>query len=297
VSVPGAVIPPALAQDAYVNGIPAEVRRARHPYWEVLRSPRGLAGILLIVGLTVFAFIAGEFVDGPLKQSAGALMSPSLGHPFGTDELGRDILARLASGLRLDLLIILIAVPAAGAVGTLAGLVGMLNETISTAMQRVFDVLLGLPSVLLGVLVAIVLSPGRLAVVVAIVLATVPIFGRQARNGLLSQRPREYVTAAQVLGASNWRLLRRHILPNVMDSILVRGVTTTAEAIKIEGSLSVIGLGIQPPQASLGSMIKGGAPYLFDLPTYALSSVAVIVLIVMGCTLLSDALNATVVRR
>lgn len=276
---------------------PSKERRARR-YLDGLRRPQGAIGLALLLALVATALFGGHFVGfGPLQQGPDSLAGPSAVHPLGTDEVGRDILARLIAGLRLDLFIVLVAVPVAGVLGTLLGLIGVMSELVSGALQRVFDVLLGLPGVMMGITIAIVLRPGPTAVIITVIFATIPLFGRQARAALLTQRELDYVLAARALGASGRRILGRHVLPNVRDAILVRVATSVAHAIKIEGGLSVIGLGIQLPQASLGSMIKGGASYLFDVPAYALTPVLTVVLIVIACTMLTDALNASVLRR
>lgn len=284
-------------RSATVSQGPPRQRRA-HRYANALRRPQGAVGLALLLALVATGLLGGYLVGfGPLQQGPDSLAGPSAVHPLGTDEVGRDILARLIAGLRLDLFIVLVAVPVGGVLGTLLGLIGVMSELVSGGFQRVFDVLLGLPGVMMGITIAIVLNPGPAAVIITVIFATMPLFGRQARAALLTQRELDYVLAARALGASGRRVLGHHVLPNVLDAILVRIATSVAHAIKIEGGLSVIGLGIQLPQASLGSMIKGGASYLFDVPTYALAPVLTVVLIVIACTMLTDALNASVLRR
>jgi peptide/nickel transport system permease protein len=269
----------------------------RNRYLQGLRSGNGIAGLIL-VGLVVgLALLGPLFLPSPFQQGPNALRPPSPTNLLGTDEVGRDLLARVLSGTRIDLLITLIAVPISAIVGTLLGLVGMVSKTLGTFFQRVFDVLLGVPAVILGIAVTIVITPGMESVIVAIVLVTLPVFGRQARSALLGQLPQDYVAAAEVLGYSRWRVLFRHILPNIVDIIIVRFAVEMAHAILIEGGLSVIGLGIQPPQPSLGSMIKGGSAYLLDRPLYALAPATVVLLLAVGYTLISDALNRAVLRK
>jgi peptide/nickel transport system permease protein len=173
----------------------------------------------------------------------------------------------------------------------------MLSRIVGALFQRVFDVLLGVPAVILGVAVAIAISPGMRSVIVAIVLVTLPMFGRQAGSALAGQLPLDYVAAAEVLGFPRRRVMLRHVLPNIIDSIFVRIAFTMAQAITIEGGLSVIGLGIQAPQPSLGSMIKGGSAYLLTTPLYALAPVVVVIILVVGYTMLADALNQAVLRK
>jgi peptide/nickel transport system permease protein len=281
---------------------PPKVRRPRGGVWgrygQALRSVKGAIGlglVLLIVLISVLAPLVlpyGEYEQGP-----DALLAPTGSHLLGTDEVGRDLLARLLAGTRVDLVITLIAVPISAAAGTLLGLLGMLSRWAGALFQRLFDVLLGVPAVILGVAVAIAITPGMESVIIAIVLVTMPVFGRQAGSALAGQLPLDYVAAAEVLGFPRRRVMMRHVLPNIIDVIFVRIAVVMAQAITVEGGLSVIGLGIQSPQPSLGSMIKDGSAYLLDTPLYALMPVAVVVLLVVGYTMLSDALNQAVLRK
>lgn len=274
------------------------VAPVRGRYAQAVRSGKGLTGSLLIA-LVVLVSLAGPLLlsYGPYEQGPDALATPDGSHWLGTDEVGRDLLARVLAGARIDLLITLIAVPVAGVLGTLLGLMGMFSRSVGVFVDRLFDVLLGVPAIVLGIGVAIALTPGRESVIIAIILVVTPIFGRQARIALLGQLPLDYVAACEVLGYPKRRILRAHILPNIIDVIFVRFAVEVAHAIMIEGGLSVIGLGIQSPDPSLGSMIKEGGAYLLGTPLYALAPVAVVVVLVLGCTLLSDALNAAVLRR
>ncbi|MEV6900343.1 ABC transporter permease [Amycolatopsis sp. NPDC051372] len=283
--------PPATAAEA-----PAP--RIRNRYLLGLRSPRGLTGAVLVL-LVLFAGLLGPLLLGidPLEQGASALApAGTAGHLLGTDEVGRDILARVLAGIRVDVLISVVAVPIAAALGTALGMLSALNALAGGAVQRVFDVLLGFPGVVLGVAIGIALGPGQTAVMVTCVLFAMPVFGRLTRLATLGQLNRDYVNAATVLATPRWKIVVRHILPNVMDTVLVRAAVAVAQAVQIEGGLSVIGLGIQPPEPSLGSMISGGSPYLATLPSYAIVPVAVVFLLVFGFTLIADALNKAVLR-
>jgi len=277
---------------------PVPAARGRSRYLRALATPGGAVGLGLVLVIVVASLIGPYLLEyGPYRQGPDSLAAPGGDHLLGTDELGRDLLARVFAGTRLDLLITLIAVPVAAIAGSLLGLVGMVNRPVGGFFQRVFDVLLGVPAVILGIAVTIALEPGTEAVIVAIVLVTMPIFGRQARSSLLGQLPLDYVAAAEVLGYPRHRVMLRHILPNIVDVIFIRFAVEMAHAIMIEGGLSVVGLGIQAPQASLGSMIKDGSGYLLDRPAYALVPVVVVVLLVVGYTMLSNALNQAVLRK
>jgi peptide/nickel transport system permease protein len=291
-----AVLPAeAVVAVAGVGALDAAPRRGR--YVMALSTPRGAGGVVLLV-VVVLAVILGPLVlpYGPYDQQADALLGPGAHHLLGTDQVGRDLLSRILAGTRVDLVITLIAVPIAAVCGTFLGLIGVLSNLLGAILQRVFDVLLGVPAIILGIGVAMALTPGMRSVIVAIVLAATPMFGRQARAALLSQLPLDYVAAARVLGFSKRRIMIHHILPNVMDVVFVRTAIVMAHAITIEGGLSVVGLGIQSPKPSLGSMIKEGSAYLTGTPMYALGPIVVVVVLVSGYTLLSDALNRAVLR-
>lgn len=267
-------------------------------YARAWRSARLRIGLCIVVVVTLAAVVGPWLLSyGPFEQGPDALQTPSGTHLLGTDEVGRDLLARVLAGTRVDLLITLIAVPIAAVSGTLLGLSGLLQHHVGQLMQRLFDVLLGVPAVLLGVGVAIAVNPGKLSIVIAIVLVTAPIFGRQTGTAVAGQVALDYVTAAEVLGYSRVRITFRHVLPNIVDAIFVRIAVVMALAISVEGGLSVIGLGIQAPEPSLGAMIKSGGTYLYDVPLYALAPVGVVILLIVGYTMIADALNEAVLRK
>lgn len=276
---------------------PPKSSRGSGRYARALRSPAALGAITTILLVVVIALVVPFILPfGANEQGPDALLAPGGAHLLGTDEVGRDLLARLLAGTRVDLLVSLIAVPIAAVGGTLLGLIGMVSSSIGSFFQRVTEVLLGVPGIILGIAVAMAIGPGQTAVTIAIVLVTGPSFARQARSSLLSQMSRDYVVAGEVLGYSRSRLMMRHILPNMVDVVFVRFALEMARAITIEGSLSVVGLGIQPPQASLGAMISDGSAYLLDRPLYALAPVLMVVVLVFSYISLSNALNKAVLR-
>lgn len=266
-------------------------------YLQAFTRGKGLTGLIILLVIVLLGLVGPLLLPhDAFTQSADALGAPSSSHLLGTDEVGRDVLARVLVGIRLDLLICLVAVPLSAGLGTLLGLIGGLSRFAGEAFQRVFDVLLGFPGIILGIAVSLVIGAGFGAIVAAIVLTTIPIFGRQARSALLSQMSRDYVTAAEVIGVPKLRILIRHVLPNVLDAVLTLVAVVMASAIKIEGGLSVVGLGIQPPTPSLGAMISSGSTYVFQSPLYALAPVFFLAGLVFAFTLISDSLNKTGLR-
>ncbi|MFE4513546.1 ABC transporter permease [Kitasatospora sp. NPDC056783] len=271
---------------------PAPRRRPALPALPAaLRTRRGRTGTLLVLAVVLLGLLGPLLAADPYQQGPDALAGPSAAHLLGTDEVGRDLLARALAGIRTELLVCLLAVPAAAVLGTALGLLGGLNRLLGEAVQRLFDLLLGLHGLLLGLALALLVRPGLGSVVATIVLSALPSFGRQARAALLSQLARDHVVAARVLGVPRGRVLRRHVLPNVVDATTALLAVAMANAVKIEGGLSVLGLGIQPPAPSLGTMINTGSKYLFLYPGYALAPVALLGLLVFGLTLLADSFN------
>ncbi|MEV8251363.1 ABC transporter permease [Microbacterium sp. NPDC076768] len=267
-------------------------------YLAAFRTPRGVAGVSIVILLVALALLAPVlFPGGYDRQSGDSLQGPSFAHLFGTDELGRDILVRTIYGLRMDLSIIAVAVPISMVFGTALGLVGALSKFAGSFVQRVLDIILGFPGVVLGVCIVLIMGPGWLALVVAISVSGLPLFGRQARAALLEQMQREYVTAARTLGVNKRMILTRHILPNAVDPILVNGAIFVVVAIFIEAGLSIIGLGIQPPEPSLGSLLNVGIRFIEQAPMYIIGPTIVLILLSMSFSLISDAMNETVTRK
>jgi peptide/nickel transport system permease protein len=274
-------------------------RRRRKPrggtwarYATALRTPKGMAAAILLFLLIAASLLAPViFPGGYDEQGRGALQAPSSEHWLGTDEFGRDILTRTIYGLRTDLSLLFTAVPVSAVIGTLLGLSGYVSKTLGSVTQRVLDIVLGFPGLILGIMIVLVIGTGWTALFFAIVIAGLPGFGRLARAGLLSEEQREYVLAARVLGVKRSTIMIRHILPNVADPLLVQTSIFMVVAIFIEAGLSIVGLGINPPQPSLGAMLNIGARYVQTLPSYVIGPGLVLLLLALAFTLLSDALN------
>lgn len=267
-------------------------------YASALKRPRGAVGAGLLALLVLVALLAPVlFPDGYDDQSSGGLAGPSAGHWLGTDELGRDILARTVFGLRTDMSLLLTAVPLSAAIGTLMGLAGVVARWLGTGMQRLLDIILGFPGLILGMTIVLVVGTGWLALFLAILVVGLPTFGRQARAGLLVEQEREYVLAARVLGVRKRTVMIRHVMPNIVDPIVVNASVFMVVAIFIEAGLSIVGLGIEPPVPSLGAMLNTGARYVEVHPAYIMGPGFVLLLLALGFTLLSDALNKAVLKR
>lgn len=271
-----------------------------------LRLRRGALGLWL--PLLVLVLIVGACVVGPLL---GALPDPnaqdldhaaatlgSTGHPLGADALGRDLLARCLYGGRISLLVGVGAVALGALVGgTLGVLAGYLRGPTDTVISRFVDMLLAFPALVLAIVVATYLGPSVRNVILAIGFFTVPAFVRLARATALSVREREPVIAAKLAGARSGYIIVRHVVPNVLASLLSYGLLMIGTAMILEASLSFLGLGVQPPDASWGSIIAAGKADIADAPHIALVPGAFLFLTVVVLNLTADALQARLDRR
>ncbi|MEU8134354.1 ABC transporter permease [Streptodolium elevatio] len=271
----------------------AKPRRVRNRYLRGLLSPRGLFGLAL-VGLIFAAGLAAPLLTShdPTFQTADALRGPGSGdHVWGTDEIGRDLLSRLLYGIRTDLLIVAAAVPLGLLIGCSLALVATTHRAADVAVQRLFDLLLSFPGLILGLTVTAIMGPGKATIITVITIIEIPSFGRMLRGAILVHRDREYATAARVGGAGPLRLLTRHVLPNAADPVVVQIAVSMSIAVILEGAMSFIGIGVRPPDPSLGGILAEARPYLEDHPTYALGPLVVITALVVGLNLIAEALN------
>ena len=261
-------------------------------YVRAVRSPRGMIGISLVLLFALAGILAPVlFPAGFDVQSRDSLSGPSLFALFGTDEVGRNVFIRSVFGVRTDLSLVAVAVPIAAIAGTLLGLLGAVNSVLGNIAQRGLDLIMGFPSLILGICVALVLGAGWNALVVAMTIYALPSFGRLARATLLAQENRDYVLAARMLGVNRGRIMVRHILPHTVDTMITQMVVTVVASIFLEASLSIMGLGVQPPEPSLGVLLNSGARYMEQQPFYVLGPALLLFLLVLGFSLLADAVT------
>lgn len=269
-----------------------EIRSRTPLYRSLLRGP-GLLGTLLVLGVVVAGLVGPVFLSyGADQQIDGAyLLAPSADHWFGTDDVNRDVLARTLAGIRVDLLIIALAVPIGAAVGTLVGLVAVTVSFADSVAQRLFDVILAFPALILGIALAAVLGPGAVTVGVVIAVAEIPVFGRLVRTSVLKVREQPYVEAALVSGASTARILLKHVLPNSVEALGVQLALSLSLGVFIEGALSYLGVGVVPPTPSLGGLIAAGNGYLETNPWFAFGPLIVISALVLGLYLIAQSIS------
>jgi peptide/nickel transport system permease protein len=260
----------------------------------LVRQRLALVGLVLVVGQTVLALGApwlAPFDPGGIDARA-LLAGPSLAHPLGADDLGRDLLSRLIHGARISMGVGVTAVLLAVAAGVPLGLVtGYLGGRVDEVLMRLLDSIMALPALVLALTIAAVLGLGLVNGMIAISIVLVPTFTRLVRGQVLSVKHHEYVTAARALGLPTRAVLARHILPNVVNPVIVQASLGVGFAIIIESSLSFIGLGAQPPTPTWGSMVQIGFQYLEIAPWFALAPATMIFLAVLGFNLLADGLR------
>ncbi|MCL2533820.1 MAG: ABC transporter permease [Nocardiaceae bacterium] len=265
----------------------------RHPVREALTRGQGLAGVLLVATIAVLGIAAPLLAPfDPLEQIRGAnLLGPSATHWFGTDEVNRDVFSRALYGIRVNLVIVFVSVFTGAVIGTLVGLASSLHPVVDAIAQRLFDVILAFPALILAIALAAVVGPGALTVGVVIVAAEIPIFGRLVRASVLEIREQPYIEAARVIGAGRWWILRTHILPNSLDTLAVQIALSLSIAVFIEGAMSFIGIGVRAPQPSLGAIISGSVQNLDANPMYAFGPLLLVSGLVLGFLLIAQALG------
>jgi peptide/nickel transport system permease protein len=258
------------------------------------RDPLAVIGVVVLVVLVVVGVL------GPWLAPYGTndvdvdnmLAHPTWAHPFGTDELGRDVLSRVIVAARVSLEVAVVSVGLALAVGVLIGLVsGYYRGWVDNALMRCMDVLFAFPVLLLAVAIVAVLGPGLLTAMVAIGVVYAPIFARVTRASVLSVREQVFVRAAVSIGTSDARIMRRHVLPNIAAPLIVQTSLSLAFAILSEAALSFLGLGVQPPAPSWGRMLYDGRGFVTDAWWLGVFPGAAIFVTVLAFNLVGDALR------
>jgi peptide/nickel transport system permease protein len=248
-----------------------------------------------IVAVAVLAAIAGPIVapfDSASQQLALRLTGPSLQHWFGLDELGRDILSRVLAGARISILVGLVVVSISATVGIAVGAAaGYFGGRVDEILSRVIDILMAFPGLLLAIAMVAVLGPSLFNVVFALSLIGWVGYARLVRGQVLRARELEFVQAARALGASTPRVLVRHVIPTTLPAVTVQATLGMGGAILAEASLSFLGLGVQPPTPSWGTMLNYGRIHLLDAPHLTIFPGLAIAILVLGFNFLGDGLR------
>jgi peptide/nickel transport system permease protein len=223
-----------------------------------------IAALLILSAFAVFENLISPY--DPLAIEFPPLSPPGWHHPFGTDNLGRDVFSRFVSGARISFIVGLTSVFFAALIGILAGLIAAYFKKVQAIFMRVMDAIWAFPMLLLAMALAASLRAGILTVIVAIALVYSPLFARLVYGQALSILERDFILAAQAFGCRPARLLGTHVLPNLAAPVIVQATLTVGTAIVLESSLSFLGVGIQPPTPSWGVMIQTGYKWLEQAP-------------------------------
>lgn len=266
-----------------------------HLAYRRFRSHRlGMIGLVIVIAFVLVA-IAGPYIaprDPTESAAARRLMGPSLAHPFGTDNFGRDVLSRTLAGARASLQVAVLSVGFATIVGVTFGLVsGYYRGYVDEGIMRMVDIALAFPSILLALVVIAILGPGLNRAILALGIAYTPLMVRITRGSALSEREEEYITAAIAYGQRNWRIMYKELLPNIAPTIMVQATITFAFAILVEAALSYLGLSAQPPTITWGIMIAETQENLTVNPWMGLFPGVAIMVTVLGLTFLGIGLR------
>lgn len=254
-------------------------------------SPNFILG-LVITGVMLLLILIG-FIHTPYDitkmDSAAKLAAPSLAHPMGCDNFGRDIFSRVLKGMG-NTFVIATATVAIGAVsGVIVGaFTGYFGGWLDEVLMRVNDVVFAFPSILLALVFVSIFGTGRYNVIAALGIAFIPSFARIVRGEFIKYREMDYVKSARLAGVPQFRVIFVHILPNTMPVLASSVMIGFNNAVLAEAGMSYLGIGVQPPSASLGSMLSESQTYLFSAPWYAVFPGLMIILMVLGLSLLAD---------
>lgn len=259
------------------------------------RNPLAAAGVMLVILFVIFALFAPWIApqDPASIHLPTRLDPPSSAHWFGTDELGRDILSRTISGARISMLVGSCVVLTSLAVGLIIGSIagyygGAIDRFVNVVLMNAF---LSFPGILIAIAFVAFRGPGIFNLVVALSLGGWVGYARLVRGQVLAAREREFVEAARALGASDLRIVARHILPNIIQPVIVQAAIGMAGAILAEATMSFLGLGVPPPTASWGAMLNDGRVYLFEAPHLVLFPALAVMLAVLSFNFIGDALR------
>ena len=260
---------------------------------DIWRSPSGRIGLVLVIAILLFATLGPVFSADPNKIAVpDRFQTPSVTHLLGTDNLGRDLFARTAKGTRSALIISLLVVAASLLAGLILGIAaGMAGGYVDRAVTIVFDIISSYPPVILAMGLVALYGTGFGNLLLVVTILFIPQFGRMARTQTLSLRHQPFIDAERILGLPARKLIWRHFMPNVLGPLIVLASMNIPVVITIEAGLSFLGLGVQPPQASLGSLIKDGYIYLNQSWWPTIGSAVTLALATLGSTLFGEALR------
>jgi len=258
------------------------------------KNPKGLFGMIVLLALIIMAIFAQELApfDPVELHLRDKLQMPNATYWFGTDELGRDIFSRVIHGADISLEVGLLAVILGAVVGVSTGLIaGYSGGSVDSVIMRWWDTILAFPAIFLGIALVAILGPDPMVAVLAVGINTMPTFARLTRSIAISTKEIEFVSAERALGASNWSIMFKSILPNCLTPVIVNMALAAPGAILVEASLSYLGLGAQPPDPTWGNMLQEAQAYLNQVPTFSVFPGVFITLVVLGMNFFADGLQ------
>lgn len=265
--------------------------------WRRLKKNRmamfGLFIVFLLLLMVIFADVMFDYDEVVIKQNVSQrLQFPSKDHWFGTDEFGRDILARIVHGSRISLAVGVIAVSMSLlAGGTLGAIAGYYGGVLDNVIMRTMDIFLAVPSLLLSMCIVAALGPSMFNLMIAIAISSIPGYARIVRSSVLTVKDQEFVEAARCIGARDWQIILFQIIPNCLAPIIVQATLKVAGAILSTSSLSFLGLGVRPPAPEWGSMLSNGRSYLRDSWHITMFPGLAIMITILALNLLGDGLR------
>ena len=258
------------------------------------KNKMAMVCLLVIIALIILAVFAPFFApyDPNLQDYAAILQKPSAAHPFGTDEYGRDILSRIIYGTRISLSVGILAQLIATVIGvTLGALAAYYGGWVDTLISRIMEIFAAFPDLIFAMGIMFVLGPGMKNIFVALGLLTWVRTARMIRGSILQLKEKEYVEAAKASGATPFHIITKHLIPNCLSTVIVLVTLGIPNAIMYEASLSFLGMGIQPPTPSWGSMISFAQPYISYLPSYSIFPGIAIMITVIAFNIFGDGLR------
>jgi peptide/nickel transport system permease protein len=275
--------------------MPGGLNAAIETAWRAFRADGLMAVATVMLALLLLAGLFGPLLpigDPTAIGSGPRLAPPSFEFPLGTDELGRSNLPRVVGGIYVTFVVAAVAVLLTGMLGVMIGLTAAyFGGRLDMVVARFADILYAFPAIILGLMLASIIGPGSIAIISVIVAATLPLFIRVVRSVALSIASREFVTAAEVAGASALRVMLVHLLPNVAGAVIIQLTYALSIGMLIESALSFLGLGTQPPYPSLGSLLQLGAAYLTIAPWLVFPPGLILALAILSVNLVGDGLR------
>lgn len=263
--------------------------------WGTLKKNKAAVAGLVVIVFFLFLAVFGDLLapwDPEYSNMSMAFIEPCADHWFGTDQLGRDIFSRILSGTKISLLVGISAVAYSLIIGTILGSVaGYFGGKVDGFIMRCMDIMLSIPSILLAITLMAALGKGLDKAIIAIGTVSIPEYARIVRSSILSVKENDYVAAAKVIGNSDRRIIFRHILPNVVSSIVVRATLGISTAILDTAALGFLGMGVQPPMAEWGDMLGRARTYIFSAPYTLIFPGLAITLAVLAFNLFGDGLR------